>query len=289
MKNNPVKLDQWVQDILVDPLSKEKLTLVEAENHLITSYGRVYPVINGIYDLRVGRNAVCGNEKAWLEGQIAYEKWQKKIAEQDEKQNYFVELEGVREVYQHIPVRGRCLDVGGHQGRLRAFLSTGQEYISCDPFLSVFEGIHLQKNPLRAYPFLNDPVNFICCEAEHLPFRSTSFDTVHMRSVVDHLENPELAFYEAYRLLRTDGQLLVGLLVRGGKAGRESLKTKMKEIARTALSFLCIDRFSDHHIWHPTYQELKGLIEGCGFIITKTHWQKGCQDMVCYLRAEKKR
>ena len=106
---------------------------------------------------------------------------------------------------------------GGHQGRLRAFLSPGQEYLSCDPFISVFDSIKKSKNLVKVYPFLLSPVNFICCHAEYLPFRSLAFDTVHMRSVIDHFLSPEIAMREAFRVMSHDGQLIVGLYVRGGR------------------------------------------------------------------------
>jgi ubiquinone/menaquinone biosynthesis C-methylase UbiE len=132
-----------------------------------------------------------------------------------------------------------------------------------------------------------EPVNFVCCDAEFLPFRSAFFQTVHMRSVIDHFLSPELALNEAYRVLRTDGALIVGLFVHGGKRGKPDIKSIAKELVRETLIAAGIKRFKDYHVWHPTYKELTDLISDCGFKIEKVHWQKGYNDTVCYVRARK--
>lgn len=193
----------------------------------------------------------------------------------------------MREVYKDISIEGRCLDVGGHQGKLRHFLSSKQEYITCDPFLSGFNGIEKQPNLLKAYPFLLEPVNFVCCDAEFLPFSSSSFQTVHMRSVIDHFLSPELAINEAYRVLQIDGALIVGLRVHGGKRGTPDMKSIFKEFARTILVAVGLKRFKDYHVWHPSFKVLTALISECGFELEKTHWQKDCNNTVCYIKAKK--
>jgi SAM-dependent methyltransferase len=287
MSVTPVKLDTWVKEIIVDPLSKEPLVIDGKKNCLVSPYGRKYPISGELFDLRLLNNETTPDQKVWKEGQRAYERWADGLAAQDQKQDYFAEIEGVREVYADISVEGRCLDVGGHQGRLRQFLATGQEYISCDPFLNVFDGLDKQPNLIKAYPFILEPVNFICCDAEFLPFKSASFQTVHMRSVIDHFASPELALNEAYRVLRTDGALIVGLTVHGGKEGKSDVKSLAKEVARAIFVAAGMERFKDYHVWHPTYKELTDLISACGFEIGKVHWQKGYHDTVCYVRAKK--
>jgi SAM-dependent methyltransferase len=287
MTVNPVKLDSWVRDIIVDPLSKESLTTCTDNSFLVSPYGRKYRIEEGIFDLRLLNNETTSDQQIWKEGQHAYEDWTARLVAQDRKQNYRAEIDGVREVYEDIIVEGSCLDVGGHQGRLRQFLSPGQDYVTCDPFLNVFDNLEKQTNLLSAYPFLLDPVNFLCCDAEFLPFRSKSFQTVHMRSVIDHFLSPELALNEAYRVLNSDGMLIVGLTVHGGKRGRPTFKAVAKELVREALVFAGMKRFKDHHVWHPTYQQLSELIQACGFTIAKTHWQKGYGDTVCYILGRK--
>ena len=287
MTVKPIKLDTWVQDIIVDPLSKERLTINEARTFLCSPYGRKYPITDEIFDFRLLNNDTTADQKVWKEGQREYERWSGRLACQDGKQDYFAEIEGVRGVYADIAVEGSCLDVGGHQGRLRQFLSPGQDYIACDPFLYGFADLDKQPNLLKAYPCLLEPVNFVCCDAEFLPFRSASFHTVHMRSVLDHFLSPELALNEAYRVLRADGALIVGLFVDGGKRGKPDIKSLAKEIVRDTLVAGGVKRFKDYHVWHPTYKELTELIADCGFRAEKVHWQKGYGETVCYVRARK--
>lgn len=177
--------------------------------------------------------------------------------------------------------------MGGHQGRLRAFLAPDQEYVIIDPYSGVFRHLDKQPSLLRAYSFLTEPVNFLCAMAEYLPFRANSFDTVHMRSVIDHFQNPELALWEAYRVLRNNGQLVVGIYIEGGKSGRLNAREWVKHIAGHVLPFFGINKFIDHHVWHPTYSELCKLIEAIGFRIDQVHWQSQWVDRVCYIRALK--
>ncbi len=283
-----IKVDSWVREIIVDPLSKEPLTINEEKTFLFSPYGRKYPIIDELFDLRLLNNETTADQKVWKEGQREYERWSASLASSDQKQDYFAEIEGVREVYGDIHIEGSCLDVGGHQGRLRQFLSPGQDYITCDPFLHGFDDLDNQPNLLKAYPFLLEPVNFVCCDAEFLPFRSASFQTVHMRSVIDHFLSPELALNEAYRVLRADGTLIVGSFVHGGKRGRPDIKSLAKEFVRETLVAAGMRRFKDYHVWHPTYKELSDLISDCGFKTEKVHWQKAYNDTVCYVHARKR-
>ena len=203
--------------------------------------------------------------------------------------DYDAELNNIKLVYQEIPIEGRCLDVGGHQGRLRAFLDSEQEYVSCDPFISVFDGVTEDFELTQAYPCLLEPINFLACDAEFLPFQSCVFDVVHMRSVLDHFLNPEQALNEAYRTLMTNGTLVIGLYVYGGKYGKPGIKRSVKDTIKSILPYFGIHRYTDPHTWHPTYKELINLISQCGFEIDKVHWQTGHNDTVCYIKALKKK
>lgn len=279
-----VKVDKWLEELLVDPLDKGPLVL--SNSSLVSSYGRRYPMENNVYDLRLLTQHVGVVGQLWQEGQKAYERWTDSLAAQDGKRSYQEEKESVRDVYNALPIIGRCLDIGGHQGRLREFLDKTQEYVSIDPFRDVFDRLDEQTNLLHVYPSLKTPVNFLCAFAEHLPLKNGSFDTAHMRSCIDHFYNPEAALLEAYRVLRGEGQLIVGLYVEGGRTGVPTLKEKCKERVRGVLS-LVTSRYNDHHIWHPSYSQLCSLIEGVGFHIETTYWQPAFVDRVCYIRARK--
>ena len=285
--NNLAKIDPWLRDIIVDPLSKEPLTESVDGTHLLSPYGRKYPVVNGIYDLRLLNNDTTPEQQLWKEGQEHYESWSKNGHAEYTREHYKLELEGVANVYREIPIEGRCLDIGGHQGRLRAFLQPDQEYVSCDPFINVLDSIRESSNLTEMYPFLLHPINFLSCEGEFLPFASSSFDVVHMRSVIDHLRNPELAINEAYRTLRFPGALVIGIYVHGGKFGHTTVQERLKETIKGLISHTGIAKYRDHHIWHPSFLELIGLIESCGFFIDKVHWQEKTGESTCYIKALK--
>lgn len=287
MGSGVVKLDAWLKDILVDPLSKEALTVPLEKGEVKTSYGRRYSFDGAILDLRVLNNRTTPDQKLWRDGQLEYELLSEHVAAQDASHDYEAENIPVAAVYKAVPVEGRCLDVGGHQGRLRRYLRPDQEYVSCDPFRHVFDKLDQQPKLLATYPFLKAPVNFLCCDAEFLPFQSQSFDTVHMRSVIDHFLSPEQALCEAYRVLRTGGALIVGLYVHGGKSGRTDAIDHAKELIKDTLTKVGFDRFKDHHVWHPTFAELQALIADNGFDIETVYWQEGSDDSVCYIKARK--
>ena len=282
-------LEDWAKELVVDPLSKQSLIKSEDSMFLLSDYGRKYPIVNEIYDLRLLNNSTTGDQKLWKRTQDYYENNTKKKIREDHKKDYFIEKSSVKEIYDIMPIEGNCLDVGGNVGILRDFLDIDQKFISCDPFLNVFDELEKRTNFIKAYPCLNKPLNFICCSAEFLPFMSLSFNTVHMRSVIDHFLNPELSLYEAHRVLKKNGKIIIGSFVHGGKDGKEKLKPRIKSFIKDSmLPIFSVKKYQDLHIWHPTFNELLELISNCGFEITKVYWQKGYHDTVCYVEASKK-
>ena len=281
MRKN-AKLDAWVKNLLVDPLNKDSLTFTDSDV-VKSSYGREYGIIDNILDLRVHGPMVTPDQKNWLEGQVHYEKWLKDIGSRNLDQDYSLERKQDQAVYDEFDLSGRVLDVGGGDGRIRAYVDN-DAYVCCDPFLNAPIANLNNSDLTNVYPFINDPLNFVCCYSEHLPFKSSSFDVVHMRSCIDHFFNPVLSLNEAYRVLSSNGSILVGLYVDGGKSGKED---RIKHFVKDILAGIGIARFKDYHIWHPTYVALTQLIEDCGFTVTKEHWQEGYADRVVYLQCKK--
>lgn len=280
--NRNTKLDSWVEELLVDPLNKDPL-IFDGSNLIKSSYGRKYSIVDNVLDMRVHGPMVTGDQKLWLEGQVHYEEWLKDTASRNIDQNYANERALDQPVYDVLNIAGRVLDVGGGDGRIRAYVDN-DTYVCCDPFLDM-PRVNTENNDLMdVYPFINDPFNYVCCYSEHLPFKSSSFDVVHMRSCIDHFLNPVLALNEAYRVLCDNGSVVIGMYVEGGKSGKHD---RFKEPIKEFLSGIGFSRYKDYHVWHPTYAELVSLIEQSGFNITIEHWQHGFQDRVVYFQCKK--
>lgn len=265
-----IKLQTWVKVILADPVTKQP---VEPD---------FFHVTNGVIDARVFLKNTHGYS-AWADGQGEYEKW----AERDEtsEDSYKSEIDYDRPVYEHYQLQGRILDCGGGAGTVREFLSNDVDFVSTDPWLHApFASSSARKT---VYSCLNKPLNFISATAEFQPFLAESFDWIHMRSMIDHTQVPDLAMLEAKRVLKKGGRVLIGLYVAGGKSGIIKLKQRVKDLIKDSLALAGIDRWKDHHVWHPTYKELLQLIIDNGFTVEDTYWQPHWNDTVCYVCARK--
>jgi SAM-dependent methyltransferase len=158
--------------------------------------------------------------------------------------------------------------------------------VSVDPWLQA----PLANSTARkqAYQCLKSPLNFIAATGEFLPFTADSFDWVHMRSMIDHVQVPDLVLLESRRVLKSTGKILVGLSVNGGKSGFIPLRKRIKKSIEQGLCAFGIDHQKDHHVWHPTYKELLKLIIDNGFEVEDVYWQPHWKDKVCYVCAKKK-
>jgi ubiquinone/menaquinone biosynthesis C-methylase UbiE len=206
----------------------------------------------------------------------------------DSAQVYKAEIDSVREIYRdEFSLTGSILDVGGHQGRLREHLGGDVGlYVVLDVFANVFAGAETQPGLLAAYQCLSLPCNFVAAQAERLPFATHSFDWVHMRSVLDHFQNPYWALREGYRVLAPNGHLLVGLKVidRPDRAGARlsqmlssQVRRKLDEGGVLALLRAAALRARSglkDHTFRWSLDELVELIGLAGFEVVKVHRQK---------------
>ena len=317
-----VKLDPQVQLLLCCALCKGSLESRE-DAFVCNDCAMRFPrrtIARGhgaehIYDFRVDRPAYSVPEgtAVWDRVQNRFEgddRWHSSV---DDRDTYLAEIESVREVYtEQFSIRGRVLDVGGHQGRLRHFLAAEEVpmYVSVDPYLDAFRDLDTHPNLLSAYPKLRDPCNFLACHAERLPFQARVFDWVHMRSVLDHFEDPYVAVREAFRVLRSTGSLLVGLTVRGPRstsndeaAGHRAEERKplaarvARKLSREGFGGLLrlvdprrrgVTRDGRDHTFHWRYEDLIDLVTRCEYATVKEHWQKPPYSSVIYLQARKR-
>lgn len=330
------KLDRSIVDLLCCPLCKSALR--EGTGFFqCTSCGLVFleqkvqvgrDSYDSVYDFRIHHPSYVTppTTKQWMDIQGEYEKFHKEFGDRDASAEYLGEIESVREIYtKEYSITGNVLDVGGHQGRLRHYLTHDVSlYVSIDPHLNIFERMDKQPNLLKAYPCLREPCNFLAAHAEFLPFKAKSFDWVHMRSVVDHFSDPFLAFLEAFRVCKTSGKLMVGLAImekvgssqtscpppptpekepeRKNKS-RFAIFSALKERAARRMPWSCprgqvypdrpkgeveagVSVDRDEHIYRLSHAELLDLHEKTNWTIIKEHWQKPPFDFCIYTCAE---
>jgi len=265
-------IEDWISKILADPITKSQAELNQFE------------IQDGVIDARIFLRNSSGYID-WLDGQNSYEDWESNSSGyQNELEKYSNDIKYDAPIYEYFNISGDVLDVGGGVGTLREFLDPSQtRYISIDPFIDAPYRIPAPKK--EAYTSLKGGLNFISGMAEFLPFLNNSFDWVHMRSMLDHVQVPDLALIEAHRVLKINGCLLVGLSVEGGESGRLSLFEFLKENLKKILTLIGIDRFRDMHTWHPSYKNLLKLIESNGFVISDVYWQPYWRGRVVYILA----
>ena len=267
-------IDNWVESILANPVTKQPCDSDSFE------------IRNGVVDARVYLKNSPGYH-AWLDGQDEYEDWAKSDDGYDNKvENHTKEIEYDKPVYDQFEISGDFLDCGGGVSTVREFLPPDVRSVSLDPYINApFE---VPKARFEAYKSLSSPLNFLAANAEFLPFRHQSFDWVHMRSMLDHVQVPDLCLKEAHRVLKNEASLLVGAYVEGGKSGkRKEVKRFIKDLIKEILEHIGIEKYKDHHVWRPTYSSLIKLITDNGFEVVDEYWQPHFKDTVVYIRAKK--
>ena len=314
-----VRLGRTVRRILCCPLCKEDLATTGSRFGCI-SCGMVYPrrVLGKgnnrehVFDFCIRAPAHCesvGMEK-WSSIQREFERRSARARRKDRLDKYLEEIDSVKEIYtEEFSISGSVLDVGGYQGRLRHFLSSDEVpmYVSVDPYVQAFEDVASQTNLVKAFPCLTQPCNFLACDAENLPFKSETFDWVHMRSVHDHIYDPYLTMIEAYRVLKDSGHLLIGLAVTGGRSTMEANRKEqpvyvspivqkvlrllknlgMIKAAKYELKLYSAKPLNDGHMCRWRYEDVLDLCKRTNFAVTKEHWQKPPYGACIYVAAEK--
>jgi len=271
-------MNEFLRKRLVCPISKSPLSL--NDGLLSAPCGFKYSENN----FRVGLEF----SKEWSEGQSEYESFEKRWLKMVNHPEKLSDLDSeTADVYDEIKMLGDVLDVGGAYGFVikQAGLDPNR-YVSLDP-------IDMNWDRLRGYEHIN--AHYSICQAaarirgfaEFLPFADASFDFVHMRSCIDHFANPNLALMEAFRILRRGGHLVVGISLEGSyKKDQVGLKGLVKRMASNSPILRQVIELvrHDHHMFHPTRDSLRELIERNGFKIEKEIWQQAYHNVV-YLQA----
>lgn len=264
-------------ETLVDPISHSEL-LLDGEN-LITRSSYTY--YNG--DFRLALAGFLNNN--WVQGQKEYETFNDKFMSNATDFFQSVDLE-TKEVYSQIPLVGRVLDVGGGYGTAAVQANVDHDnFVVIDPMICKWDRIKSEAF-LEHYKSLKNIVR-IPGYAEALPFKNEIYDTVHMRSCIDHFENPHRALLEARRVLKDTGKLVIGISLEGSyKISNSKILNLCKLYFKSSFIGRLYERFFDPHMFHPTLNSLEELTKNAGFKIVKVLNQKGYSNVV-YLEAIK--
>jgi ubiquinone/menaquinone biosynthesis C-methylase UbiE len=72
-------------------------------------------------------------------------------------------------------------------------------------------GCDFSKKPISLTRRMGNQGLFIVCDAQHLPFKPETFDTISCLGSLEHYPEPILAIREVQRILRKDGKYLVSV------------------------------------------------------------------------------
>lgn len=275
-----MKIDNFndeILSILADPISHSKLIRKGAD--LVSDSQFYYPL--GDFRLAVSKFV----SKEWGKGQIEFENYNSKYLNSSKEQFERLDNE-TDEVYKEIPLIGRVLDVGGAYGT--ACKQAGvdvRDYVVLDPMVCRWADI--ESNTFKSHYSSLEGVIRIPGFSEALPFNNSIFDTIHMRSCIDHFDNPHRSLLEARRVLKDNGKLVVGISLEGSyKLGSSRFVNLGKSLFKSSLIGKIYERLFDPHMFHPTLDSLETLCKSAGFQIVKLIYQKGYSNVV-YFEAKK--
>jgi ubiquinone/menaquinone biosynthesis C-methylase UbiE len=274
-----VKLDQDVLEMLCCPFCKGELVSYVDDYFECWDCGLKFPRIKiqvdsdkfeNVYDFRIKYPSYAApkSKAEWANGQEAFEQYADNMKYSDNINEYLNEIFSVKEIYEkEFHLCGKVLDIGSEQGKLRFYLNPDvSQYVGIDPSPNVFQGIYQKENLNKVYFMLKDEMNFLLATAEHLPFKTNSFDWTHMRSTLDHFEDPYASILEAYRVTKQSGHIMIGLAI---------------------IERLANPPAHDDHMFRFTFLQVKDLLEKSGWQIEKEHWQKYPWNFCLYISAIK--
>ncbi|RKY31622.1 MAG: SAM-dependent methyltransferase [Candidatus Omnitrophota bacterium] len=121
---------------------------------------------------------------------------------------YLSELKAIRKV---LPKKGKGLEIGVGTGRFAQALGIGS-------------GVDPSKNMIEIAK--KRGVNVKLGYGERLPFKNTAFDYVAVIITICFTKNPEKVLKEAYRVLKTKGKIIIGIVDKDSFLGKFYQKKK---------------------------------------------------------------
>ena len=70
-------------------------------------------------------------------------------------------------------------------------------------------GIEISREQIAKCPHENEKLVFICGDAQDLPFKENTFDTIYCRYILEHVPDPLQVLKEAKRVLKPGGNLFI--------------------------------------------------------------------------------
>ena len=141
---------------------------------------------------------VMVNSESFDNYSLEYDKWF-----ENHGMEYAQELKAIREL---LPDEGKGVEIGAGTGRFSQPLgiSLGVEPSKAMRDIAISRGVHT-----------------VAGTAESLPIEDGLYDYALLVTTVCFLDTPEIAFREAYRILKAEGFIIVGLIDRDSKLGRK--------------------------------------------------------------------
>ena len=141
---------------------------------------------------------------------------------------YQSELEAIRML---LPIPGKGIEIGVGSGLFAAPLGIG---IGVEPSIAMAE--RAQKRGITVVKGV----------AEALPFKDNEFDTALMVTTVCFLDDVDLAFQEAFRVLKPGGAFIIGFVDRNSVIGKAYEQRKNESLFYKNATFYSVDDLLAH-------------------------------------------
>jgi SAM-dependent methyltransferase len=141
---------------------------------------------------------------------------------------YVSELRALREL---LPTKGKGIEIGVGTGRFAAPLEIRKGIEPSRPMAEV-----ARKRGIEVVPGV----------AEHLPFADGEFDHALMVTTVCFLDDLDMAFQEARRVLKTGGSFVIGFVDRESPLGKEYQARKDKSAFYQDATFYTAEDIVSH-------------------------------------------
>jgi uncharacterized protein YbaR (Trm112 family) len=172
-----------IGDILACPICKSAALVVynnEYECRICNTQFPSMEINSGtekekLTDFRIRKPSyvLSANDALWQRVQQRYILFEEYYIQGNKKEVYLQEINEERDAYlNEFHMKGRILDVGGQQGRIRKYLDKEsiEEFVVADPFPETFKNLANLDAVLNDYPVVQEyPLYFLNCHASTCP------------------------------------------------------------------------------------------------------------------------